>query len=145
MVQEAIRASTDQLYDSITAAATDGRCHNVRFRQNQMHILHTYLRENCDKICLALREGTHCTELEALSEYTYTVYSIRRLYDGLNFDDALRDEYSITRNQDNINRRVPHGIVLVRPSTYCRLFSIISALAAALAAGNCVLVEVSLS
>lgn len=142
MGQRDFRASSDQLHDRIIAAATDGRCHNVRYRQNQMQLLHVFLCKNGDRICHAIQQDSSGTEDEALSEYYFALSSLRTLYDQLNFDYALVEEYSIKTNKSNTRKRAPHGIIMIRPGNYSRFFSIISPFVAAVAAGNCVLIEV---
>ena len=59
-----------------------------------------------------------------------------------NFEKSIEEEYIISHNKGNLQRRVPYGLVFIRPQMHTRFFSIISAVAAAIAAGNCVLLEV---
>lgn len=132
-----------QILDRIAAASVDGRCRNVRYRQNQLHLLHAYLRSNIDDICSAIRQDSDNTEAEVLSEYYLALSSVSQVYDQLNFEDSLKGEYRITAGKNDDQKRVPYGIVVIRPGEYCRFFSIIAPLAAAVAAGNCVLLEVS--
>lgn len=128
--------------DRIVAASIDQRAHNVRYRQTQLHLLHRFLRQNASTICdLIAKDSEYSTE-ETELEFFATMKSIAILYQQLDFDAALDDEYAVARNQSTLQNRTPHGIVLIRPSSFNLFFSLFSALAAALAAGNCVVIEV---
>lgn len=126
----------------IVAAAIDRRAVNIRYRQQQLHQLHGFLRTHVDTLCDLIRQDSGYSHEESEVEFSYAIQSVRTLYDQLDFDAALEQEYSISSNKDNVAARVPIGIVLIRPGTHSRLFSIVSPLAAALAAGNCVVLEV---
>lgn len=69
---------------------------------------------------------------------------LRQSYDSLDFEKELKEEYSITNGDDNLSRRVGVGIVLIRPTSHTRLYSVVAPVCAAIAAGNCVLLEVRL-
>ena len=67
---------------------------------------------------------------------------LRTHYDQLNLDQELAEEYSIKRNRNCPHGRVAFGIVYIIPEASALLFSVLSALCAAITAGNCCVVEV---
>lgn len=140
------RATVGQdVLERIDAAAIDGRSHNIRYRQGQLHLLAAFIQEHADKICQAIARDSGLSKDETVFELYQSVEAIRTLYGELDVQAAMDEEYSIAKNKDNISARVPIGIVVIRPGQYSRLFSVISPAAAALAAGNCVVVEVRMA
>ena len=73
-----------------------------------------------------------CTTYSTLKEYHNT----------LNIDRALQDEYAIARGEDAASRRDPVGIVYIVPTSYTIFYSVLVAVAGALTAGNCIVIEV---
>lgn len=71
--------------------------------------------------------------------------AIRHFYDSIDFAKELKEECLVTTGVDNVSRRVGVGLVVIRPTTYTRFYSVISPIAAAIAAGNCILLEVRIS
>ncbi|KAI9713025.1 MAG: hypothetical protein M1820_001010 [Bogoriella megaspora] len=125
----------------IQAANIDGRTENARYRQNELQALHKVLRENADAICDAIQKDAQGPKVEVDAEYYMGMLAVRDAYKSLDFDQELKEEYQIARGKDNAERRIKYGIVLIRPTTHTRFFSIVSPLALALATGNCVLLE----
>jgi acyl-CoA reductase-like NAD-dependent aldehyde dehydrogenase len=136
------------IYDMITrlrATAIDARARNARYRQSQLLLLHRFLSEEAESICSALTQSQTSTLCEAEFELYVTLKAVRQLYESLSVEGDLHREYSVVRNIDNLERRAPHGIVLIRPTTsHTPLYAVISPLAAAISAGNCVCAEVRL-
>ena len=135
--------TTGATLERLIACSVDQRVHNVRYRQRQLHLLHQFLRQNSAKICDLIVQDSNHTREESWLEFSLTLMQINKLYEQLDFDDALEREYSVSRNKSYIDCRTSHGIVLIRPGSYTDFVSIFSATAAALAAGNCVVVQVS--
>lgn len=131
--------------ERIDAAAIDGRAHNIRYRQQQLLLLSAFVQKHADEICQAITRDSGYNDEEAVFELLQSADAIRTLYEQLDLQSALDDEYSIANNKDNISARVPVGIVVIRPGKHSKLFSVISPAAAALAAGNCVVVEVGIA
>ena len=75
-------------------------------------------------------------------EFIQALKTLRKHYSGLNPDHELEAEYAIARNQDAADNREPVGIVVIDPSTHSFLFSIVAPLSAAIATGNCVIIQV---
>ncbi|KAI5917315.1 Aldehyde/histidinol dehydrogenase [Camillea tinctor] len=134
-------ASQEIAIERLQMAAADGRPENVRYRQDQLQGLHLALRTNASKLCNALSEDTKAPSAEIESEYYLTMETLRHFYDSLDFDKSLKEEYSVTEGKDFATRRSGVGMVIIRPTSHTRLYSIISPLAAALTAGNCVILE----
>lgn len=137
-------ASQDPTILRLRAAITDGRTANIRYRQNELHKLHSALTENADALANAISQDTGATSAEVEAELFLTMDSLRHLYDSLNFVKEMKEEYLVTNGEDNLGRRIGVGLVVVRPTSHTRLFSVLGPICAALAAGNCILLEVSL-
>ncbi len=141
-VTMAALSNSETALERLEATIIDGRAENVRFRQDQLQNLHRALCEEEDGIRSALSaDSSVLTPAEIETEYALTLDAIRHFYDSLDFDRELEDEYRIANGKTYKNRRVPIGIVLIRPTRHTRLFSVVVPLAAAIAAGNCVVLE----
>lgn len=136
-------ASDEAAIERLQMSAVDGRAENGRFRQGQLQSLHRALREEAGKICAALQADSGSSTAEVETEFYLAMEAIRHFYDSLDFDTDLKDEYSVAHGKDNSNRRVGLGVVIIKPTSHTRLYSIVTPLAAAIAAGNCVLLDVS--
>ncbi|KAK3359951.1 Aldehyde/histidinol dehydrogenase [Lasiosphaeria hispida] len=129
-------------FDRLSAAAIDGRTETIRYRQTQLQSLHGVLTNAAAaaSACRALAQGSS-TPAEAEAEYALAMDAVRHAYDGLDADAELQAEYSVVRGQGNEARRVGVGMVVVRPTKHARFYSVLAPLAAAVAAGNCVVLE----
>ena len=128
--------------DILRAAVIDRRTENVRWRQNEFQRLHAALREKVDVICEAISKDASSSIADSQKEFYLTMDAIRQSYETLDFDRLLKEEYSIKDGKDNLSRRVGLGLVVIRPTRHTRFYSILTPLVAAIAAGNCVLLEV---
>lgn len=126
----------------LRASVTEGRVENVRYRQDQLYALHGILLENAEDISLAIRKDSFCTSDDAETEFYLAMDTLRKLYEALDFDQALKDEYLVANGKSNVDRRVALGLITIRAARHSRFYSVIVAIAAAVAAGNCVLLEV---
>lgn len=136
--------------ERLRAAVIDGRTANVRYRQNELLSLHSILRENADQICAAIAKDASDgafslseSNSEADIEYYLAMDATRQFYQALDFKHALKEEYLIASGLDNPSWRVGKGLVVIKPTEHTRFYSVICPLAAAIAAGNCVYVQVS--
>lgn len=129
--------------NTLRASALENRCENLRFRQDQFHAFHTSLTSNADVLLEAIASDNPCTQSEASLEFYLALDAIRISYSALNFEKGLEEEYAVKYGKNNEVRRVAVGIVCVRPQRESRFYSVVSAVAAAIEAGNCVVVEVS--
>lgn len=126
----------------LRSAKIDGRTENVRYRQTQLQYLHRELAANQDDIRGALRKDSGFSDAETDVEFANAMNVLRELYDALDFDKSLKDEYSVTRHSDYVQRRVGVGLVYIEPGTAFPFFSTIAPLCAAIAAGNCILLHI---
>lgn len=137
-------SDTTLAIERLQDAVTDGRAENIRYRQNQLQSLHSSLREEAGGLCAALAKDAHSSSsAEVEAEYYLAMDAVRHFYDSLDFDEEHEKEYAVTRSKDNATRRLGAGLVVIRPTSHTRFYSIITPLAAAISAGNCVIVEVS--
>ena len=127
----------------IKAAIIDGRCREPRYIQKQLLTLHDALVREAAKCHEAIIRDTGCSSSEAWFEVHMTVQAIKHQYGTINFHDCLEQEYSLAHGRDNTSRRLPFGCVYLVPSHNNRLYSILQPSCAAIAAGNCVVIEVS--
>ncbi|KAK0719812.1 hypothetical protein B0H67DRAFT_643125 [Lasiosphaeris hirsuta] len=134
--------SSQSAFDRLTAAAIDGRTETIRYRQTQLQSLHGALASppTAANICRALTQGPS-TPAEVEAEYALAMDAVRHAYDGLDVDAELEAEYSVVRGKGNEVRRIGVGMVVVRPTNHARFFSVLAPLAVAVAAGNCVILE----
>lgn len=137
-------SSHEQALERIQSAVIDGRTENVRFRQGQLQALHKTLREEGSSICRALTQDSPSSAIEVDSEFYLALDAVRHFYDTLDFDKELQQEYNVANGKDNKDRRVGAGLVIIRPTTHTRFYSIVNPLAAAISAGNCVILEASI-
>ncbi|KAK3940757.1 Extradiol ring-cleavage dioxygenase, class III enzyme, subunit B [Diplogelasinospora grovesii] len=127
--------------ERLLAAVVDGRTENVRYRQDQLQNLHGTLREEASNICNALSQDSGCSSAEVETEYYLGMDAVRHFYDSLDFEKSLEEEYAVANGKNNETRRLGKGLVIIRPTSHSRFYSIVSPLAAAISAGNCVVLE----
>ncbi|KAJ5595734.1 hypothetical protein N7450_002192 [Penicillium hetheringtonii] len=125
----------------IVAAKIDGRTQNTRYRQTQFQRLQSILVENIAEIQDAIRTDSGHTRSEVRAEVVLALQELRTHYVSLDMSKDLEIEYRIKNGKDNLDASCGIGIVYIVPTTHTLFFSIISALTAALAAGNCIVLE----
>jgi acyl-CoA reductase-like NAD-dependent aldehyde dehydrogenase len=126
----------------LRASVIDGRAQNPRFKQKQLQSLHAELLVQADAICESITEDTQNSAAEVETEFYLTMTALKHFYESIDFSQDLKEEYLVTKGVNNTSRTVGVGLVVIRPTTYTRLYSIIVPIAAAIAAGNCILLEV---
>ena len=162
-LQESTETARDTLMalERLKAAVVDGRAESIRHRQSQLQSLHQALANNADRICNALLSSTSpqppplgmkhdsVTERkksEVETEFFLAMDAVRHFYDSLpTMDTYLFHENRIATGSEHPYRRVGVGMVVIRPGEHTRFCSVVSPLAAALTAGNCVVVELTVS
>ncbi|KAL5340410.1 Aldehyde/histidinol dehydrogenase [Aspergillus crustosus] len=127
----------------LAAAEIDGRAHNVRYRQTQFHRLQSALVQHIDQIKHALQTDSGHSLEEVQAEICLALKEIKTHYLTLNLEEDLEREYRVAKGKDNADALRGTGIVYIVPETHTLLFSVASALSAALAAGNCIIVELT--
>lgn len=126
----------------LQASSIDGRAKNARFAQNQLKKLFEALVEGKSLVKAALSSDTSYLPAEVEAEYYLTLANIRERYTPINIAKTVEDEYSIANNKDHHLRRSPVGCVYIVPSRHTPLYATIAPVCAAIAAGNCVAIEV---
>ena len=128
--------------ERIKAAVEDGRAQSPRFKQRQLAALHEALKQNQTLITTAVEKDTRCSKAEANIQYYLTLDAVKSFNDKLDFNKLLEDEYSIAHLKDNPDRRSAIGCVSIIPDSQSLLYSGVVPTAAAIAAGNCVVLEI---
>lgn len=128
--------------ENLLVTLVDGRAEGVRFRQDNLISLHNELCKESAALTAAQEKDTGASKTEIEAEYFLALEAVRNFYDSLDFAKELETEYLVAQGKDNTSRRTGAGLVIIRPTGYTRLFSILSPLAAALAAGSVVALEV---
>ncbi|KAL4927329.1 uncharacterized protein BDV17DRAFT_267407 [Aspergillus undulatus] len=127
----------------LLASEIDGRAQNTRYRQSQFHSLQSSLVSNIEAIRSALTADSGNAPEEVQAEICLTLKEIRTHYDSLSLEDDLEREYRVAHGKDNGDGARGRGTVYVIPASHTMAFSVVSALAGAIAAGNCVILELT--
>ncbi|KNG85751.1 hypothetical protein ANOM_005718 [Aspergillus nomiae NRRL 13137] len=127
---------------SVHGAALDGRAASVRFQQSQLIALHAKLQHLQAEACEAIVSDRGVTAAEAEIECATTILAVKQYYESINFDQCVQREYRVAQGLNSPGRRVGCGVVLIRPAKHTRWYSIVATVAAAIAAGNTVAIEV---
>ncbi|KAE8154444.1 aldehyde dehydrogenase PutA [Aspergillus avenaceus] len=127
---------------AVVAGNIDGRANNVRYRQRQFHSLQNTILQHADGLKSAIAQDSGHTTEEVETEVCLALGEIRSHYSSLDFEKSIEAEYHVANGQDNLAQRRGVGIVYIIPSGHTVFFSTIAAVAAALAAGNCIIIEV---
>ncbi|KAJ6013005.1 hypothetical protein N7522_003360 [Penicillium canescens] len=125
----------------ILAANVDGRTQNARYRQSQFQKLQSNLVKHIASIQDAISSDSGHTRAEVRAEVVLALQDIRTHYSSVSLEKDLEAEYRIARGIDNADGMRGNGIVYIIPNMHTLFYSVISALSAALAAGNCVVLE----
>ncbi|GAB7351468.1 hypothetical protein MBLNU459_g2127t1 [Dothideomycetes sp. NU459] len=132
-----------QLFAPLRAAAIDGRTRTVFYRQTQLEKLHQQLVENSSAIQEAIVNDSGITKAEARTEYALALADVKERYAELDPKKELAAEYSIANGKDAADLRIGAGVVYIQAnSVHSVFYSVISPLSAAIAAGNCIVLQV---
>ncbi|KAF2111902.1 putative PutA family dehydrogenase [Lophiotrema nucula] len=126
---------------AVREAAIDGRLQNTIYRQTQLEKLQKVLVENAEVVNRAIRKDSGHSDVEAAVEFTLTLQAIREYYKTLDETEALRLEYALTRSEDAPARQAGIGVVYLAPTNHTLFYSVVATTSAAIAAGNCVVIE----
>ncbi|KAJ9632343.1 hypothetical protein H2203_000748 [Taxawa tesnikishii (nom. ined.)] len=130
-----------QQFGQLRAAAIDGRTQTIYYRQAQLEKLYETLVENATSIQEVIVTDTGVSQAEARIEYSLALSSLREQYAQLDPLKEHEEEYLIREGRNAPSLRTGVGIVYIKPTTHTLFFSVISPLSAAIAAGNCVLLQ----
>jgi acyl-CoA reductase-like NAD-dependent aldehyde dehydrogenase len=132
-------------FSKIRSAAIDGRLHNPIYRKIQLKSLHDTLSKSLGELQRIIARDTGHGPAEVKLECWLALRCISEAYTAIDPAKALEDEYAIASRRDADDAREPVGIIVIEPATYTFFYSLVSALVPALAAGNCVLIQVTIS
>lgn len=133
-----------QLFAHLRAAVVDGRTRTAFYRQTQLEKLHQGLIESSSAIVDAIVADSGITKAEAQAEYALALADVKDRYAELDPKTELANEYAIANGKDAAGLRIGVGMVYIRANANHSVFySIISPLSAAIAAGNCIVLQVS--
>lgn len=134
----------DSAIAQLQATALTARCHNSFFRQKQLKSLHDALRQESNTLKDAIKSDSRISEQEAIAEVALSLNLVKEHHASINPPKELEEEYRLSKGKDAQNQRQPWGVVYLEPQqNHTLFFSIVTALSAALAAGNCVALKVS--
>ncbi|KAJ9653753.1 hypothetical protein H2198_007100 [Neophaeococcomyces mojaviensis] len=126
---------------AIRSSVIDGIAVTPRYRERQLANLHKALLDSRSQLNKLLVDETLLSEDEATAQFLLTAKAIQTFHISVNPKQCLDEEYRIAQGKDHTTRRVPHGCAYIIPSQHDPLYSTVVPVAAAIAAGNCIVVE----
>jgi acyl-CoA reductase-like NAD-dependent aldehyde dehydrogenase len=136
-------SSSPPPFPRIAISQLEGRAQPIHYRKTQLHRLQIELLNSADEIKASIKADEGHTSHEADFEYILVLSELRQHYDTLNPKNELATMRQIELGNSNLSRSKSTSIAYVEPSAHTRLYSVLSPVCAAIAAGNCVIVEVS--
>ncbi|KAJ9603049.1 hypothetical protein H2200_012344 [Cladophialophora chaetospira] len=128
---------TTQPFSRIQIARLEGRAQSVRLRQSLFHSLHAALIASEGTIKRAIAADTGSSDADSSFEYSLALSELRTHYESLD----LKTEVERAHTLENPSGTTNLGIVYLIPAQRNPFYSILSPLCAALAGGNCVVLE----
>lgn len=129
-------------FPRLQISVLERRAQSTLHKQAQIRQLFSALNSSASAIKLAIQLDSGIQPREAELEFVLALTELRELYGALDIANELDNQRRISDDKDNLERVNPHGIVYVVPGTLSLFYSSVSPLAAAIAAGNCVVLEV---
>ncbi|KEF61803.1 uncharacterized protein A1O9_03373 [Exophiala aquamarina CBS 119918] len=126
-------------FPRISIADIEGTARSLRHRQLQFHRLQPIIVKNKALLIRALEDDYGYSPGEALFEYSLSLSEVRFHYESIDFEKEVAATKTIENGNERLNRYAGVGIVYIVPRG--GLYSVLSPLCAAMAAGNCVIVE----
>jgi acyl-CoA reductase-like NAD-dependent aldehyde dehydrogenase len=131
----------NDIFSRIEVSHQEGRAQSVRLRQKLFHSLHSTIKASEKAIKRAIQADTGYSDHDVNIEYSLTISELRTHYESLD----LRRELDSQKAVENLDATTSVGVVYIIPARGNLLYSVVSALTAALAAGNCIVLEVTFS
>lgn len=128
----------------VYAATIDGRARNTRYAQKELKALYETLVASHASIKRAIRGDTEYSTTEIEAEYHLTLAAAREQYQAIDVDKAYECEYRLANKKNNPERVDAVGCIYLVPSRCNLFYSTVVPLVLAIAAGNCVILEVRL-
>ncbi|EWG51755.1 hypothetical protein FVEG_10644 [Fusarium verticillioides 7600] len=133
-------ASALDQYRTVSAAWAEGRLENVLQRQKELALLHSNIKSSSTNLIKAICNDLQTSKASGADEVQLALDSIKHLYDDLDFPSTLAEEKQIKKGGSSSSNLIALGPVLIDPSPYSPFLSVISPLAAAVAAGSSAIV-----
>ncbi len=130
-------------FPNILISYLEGRAQAIHYRQLQLHRLQTELIKSKNEIKTTIRADEGHTALEAEFEYILVLLELRQHYETLDSGKQVASNRQIETGHDNAGRSKSMSIAYIEPCTHTLLYSVFSPVCAAIAAGSCVVLEVS--
>lgn len=137
-----VKSPAPNPFPRISIADIEGTARSLRHRQLQFHRLQPALLKNKALLIQALEDDYGYSKVEALFEYSLSLSELRAHYESIDFEKEIRATKAIENGNESLNRYAGVGIVYIVPQG--GIYSVLSPLCAAMAAGNCVIIEVGL-
>ena len=131
------------VFPGIQTSQLDGRAQSFRYKQGQLHRLYEALTRSASTLKLAIQTDSFLSSTEVDFEFAQALSELRLHYESLDLKADLKTVRLVETGVENLERTRPVGMVYIVPSKWSLAFSVLSALGAAVAAGSCVIVEVS--
>jgi acyl-CoA reductase-like NAD-dependent aldehyde dehydrogenase len=124
-------------------AAVEGQARSPRHIQYQLSKLHQSLVKDGSAIRDAIKSDTGNSTSEIEIQYALTLEATAKCFTDSNFEQALKAEFSLSRGENAPSNLVPYPLAYIVPSTYNLVYSSTTAVATAISAGCCVILEVT--
>ncbi len=131
------------LLSKVESAAIDGRLQVLRVKQRLLRSLHNSLTQHHNALVEATESDEKCNQNEGQLVIAAALLELRNHYDALDLKTDLEEEYALAKGKSNPQHSVPISITYIIPDHFTLVFSVISAVAGAIASGSCAVVEVS--
>lgn len=129
---------TTEWFPQLQISRLEGRAQSVRLRQSLFHSLHSALTSSESTIKQAIAADTSNNDADIALEFFLALSELRTHYESLDLDAEVKLAHTL----ENLTGTTNVGIVYVIPGQRNLFYSVLSPLCAALAAGNCVILEV---
>ena len=123
-------------------AAVEGQARSPRHIQKQLSKLHAALMKEGTGIRDAIQQESRHSTAEVEIQYARALEAVGACFVESNFEKALQAEFSLSRSENSPSNAIPYSIAYIFPSTYNVVYSCVTAVAAAILAGSCVILEV---
>ncbi|ETN42316.1 uncharacterized protein HMPREF1541_01470 [Cyphellophora europaea CBS 101466] len=130
----------DERMTTIQASVIDGIALTPRFRERNLTALHSALQDVRAELVEEIKQQGATNE-EAMFQYLLTLNALKEFHSTVHPQACQEAEYRVARSQDHPDQRRPYGYAYIVPAHVDELYSTVVAVAAALAAGNCILVQ----
>src|ERR1700710_335849 len=124
-------------------ASVEGQARSHRHIQKELSKLHAVLTKEGPVIRTAIKSESKQSTAEVEVQYALALEAVAACFTERNFEKALAAEFSLSRGENALSNSIPYAVAYIVPSTYNLLYSSVTAVAAAISAGSCIILEVS--